>query len=249
VIDDPGVPPPAGVRVVGSRRSVLGLTWSDDPNPVGEKERTQMRSTLLRVGGATAGVTAVVAALAAPALGQQDPPGNNGTIKVDGVDFDSHPDNEPHVGCVFQIDFYNFDEGELNAAVTFEGQPPTGGGTLLTDNVFIGEDPAGGGNDLDASVTYDLSDALAGIEPHPVQGHHIQLTVEAEGSIGDETKHKVFWVEGCTTPPPSTTTTTMPGGTTTTTQPGGTTTTQPGTRGPGEARPAKPVAARPTATG
>ena len=41
-----------------------------------------------------------------------DPPGNNGTVKVDGVVFDDHPDNEPHVGCVFQIDWYGFDEGE-----------------------------------------------------------------------------------------------------------------------------------------
>jgi hypothetical protein len=203
-----------------------------------------MRSTLLRAGGATAGAAAIFAALAGPALGQQDPPGNNGTIKVDGVDFDSHPDNEPHVGCVFQIDFYNFDEGDLNATVTFEGQPPTGGGILLTDQVPIGEDPAGGGNDLDASATYDLAEALAGIAPHPVQGHHIRLTVEAQGSIGDETKHKVFWVEGCTPPPPSSTTTsTTPGETTTTTQP---------TRGPGhpgEAPPARPVSGRPTATG
>ena len=200
-----------------------------------------MRSTLLRVGGATAGITAALAAFAGPALGQQDPPGDNGTIKVDGLDFDSHPDNEPHVGCVFQIDFYNFDQGDLSATVTFEGQPPTGGGILLTDSVAIGGDPAGGGNDLDASPTYDLTDALAGIEPHPVQGHHVKLTVEAEGSIGNDTKHKVFWVEGCSTPPPSTSTTTTPGETTTT--------TQPGTRGPGEAVPAKPVAGRPTATG
>jgi hypothetical protein len=225
---------------------------------VGEKECDQVRRTLLRLGGATAGTAALFAALAGPALGQQDPPGNNGTIKVDGADFDDHQDNEPHVGCVFQIDFYNYDEGDLNATVTFEGQPPTGGGILLTDQVFIGQDPAGGGDDLDASATYDLAEALAGIEPHPVQGHHIRLTVEAEGSIGDMTKHKVFWVEGCTPPPPSTTTPTIttPPGETTTTLPGGTTTTQP-TRGPGhpgeghpgEAPPAKPVSGRPTATG
>lgn len=202
-----------------------------------------MRNKLLRVGGATAGVTAIVAALAGPALGQQDPPGDNGTIKVDGGDFDSHQDNEPHVGCVFQIDFYDFDQGDFNATVTFEAQPPTEGGVLLSNQVFIGEDPAGGGGDLDASATYDLTEALAGIEPHPVQGHHVRLTVEAPGSIGDDTKHKVFWVEGCSTPPPSSTTTTTPGGETTTTQP---------TRGPGqggEAPPAKPVPGRPTATG
>jgi len=200
----------------------------------------------------------LVAALAGPALTQEpgpgDPPGNNGTIKVDGVEFDSHPDNEPHVGCVFQIDFYGYDEGDLDAVVTFEGQPPTGGGELLTDVVPIGEDPAGGGNDLDASVTYDLSEALAGIEPHPVQGHHVKLTVEAEGSIGNDVKHKVFWVEGCQPP----TTTTVPGGGTTTvpgTTPPGTTppgTTPPGPRGQGGAKAAPaatPVRGRPTATG
>jgi hypothetical protein len=190
------------------------------------------------VGGA-----AIAAALAGPALGQEpDPPGNNGTVKVDGMEFDSHPDNEPHVGCTFQIDFYGFDQGDLNASVTFDGIPPTGGGQLLTDQVFIGEDAAGGGNDLDASVTYDLAEALAGIAPHPQQGHHVELTVEAEGSIGAQTKHKVFWVEGCSNP---TTTTTAPGGTTTT-APGGT------TRGPGksgQAPAAKPVSGRPTATG
>ncbi len=37
-----------------------------------------------------------------------NPPGNNGTIKVDGVPFDDLPDNEPHVSCTFQIDFYGF---------------------------------------------------------------------------------------------------------------------------------------------
>ena len=212
-----------------------------------------MRSTLLRLGAVVAGGAAIAAALAGPAQGQQDqqdPPGNNGTIKVDGVDFDSHPDNEPHVGCTFQIDFYGFDQGDLNASVTFEGQAPTGGGTLLTDQVFIGEDAAGGGTDLDASVTYDLADALSGIAPHPVQGHHIRLTVEADGSIGSPVKHKVFWVEGCSNP---TTTTTTPGETTTTV-PGETTTTRPGdTRGPGgkagQAPAARPVHGRPTATG
>lgn len=42
-----------------------------------------------------------------------NPPGNNGTIKVDDLPFDDHPDNEPHVGCTFQADFYGFDEGDL----------------------------------------------------------------------------------------------------------------------------------------
>ncbi len=167
----------------------------------------------------------------APAAGAQaDPPGNNGTVKVDDMPFDDHPDNEPHVGCVFQVDFYGYDEGDLQATVLFEAIPPTAGDDadgqdLLTDVLDIGEDPAGGGTDLDASGTYDLSEALAGIEPLPQQGWHVKLTVNAEGSQGADVKHKAFWVEECA--PPTTTSTTKPGGTTTTV-PGSTTTTKPG---------------------
>lgn len=156
--------------------------------------------------------------LAPPA--QADPPGNNGTVKIDGLAFDDHPNNEPHVGCVFQVDFYGFDEGDLFADVHFSVQPPTGKFVaILDDVVFIGEDSnAGGGSEagLDASVTYDLGAVLAGYEPHPQQGWHVKLTVNAEGSIGADTKHKVFWVEGCD---PPTTTTTAPTTTTSTSAP------------------------------
>lgn len=215
------------------------------------------RTTLARVASALGcGGLLVVAGAAGAAA--QDPPGNNGTVKVDGVEFDLHPDNEPHVGCTFEIDFYGFDEGDLYADVTFEGIPPTPPGgpetrvLLLEDTVFIGEDAAGGGTDLDAEVAYDLTDALVGIAPHPQQGWHVRLTVHAEGSIGDDTKHKVFWVTGCETPPttpptsdtppttePKTTTTeskstTTVGDETTTTLPGDTTPEGPTTTvGPG----------------
>ena len=176
----------------------------------------------LTVAAASAAATMAVAAMAAgPASAQDDPPGDNGTVKVDGVEFDQHPDNQPHVGCVFQVDFYGFDQGDLQATVTFEAIPPTGDAVLVEDDeVDIGEDEAGGGVDLDASRTYDLTEALAGIEPHPMQGWHVRLTVHAEGSIGADTKFKTFWVTGCESP---TTTTTTPGSTTTTT-PGSTTT-------------------------
>src|SRR5438270_11895725 len=87
----------------------------------------------------------------APAKG--NPKGNNGTVKIDGVAFDDAPNNEPHVGCSFQVDFYGYDQGDLHATVTFEGQAPTGGGTLLTDTIAIGQDAAGGGTDLDAPRT------------------------------------------------------------------------------------------------
>lgn len=149
----------------------------------------------------TVGLAALL--MVAGPLSFANPPGNNGTVKVDGL---PAPNNEPHPGCSFQIDFYGFEAGDLRASVTFEGVPPTGGGTLATDSVFIGGDAAGGGNDLDASRTYDLTAALAGLIPHDRQGYHVKLTVHAAGSIGSDVKHKVFWVQACSPvggePPP-----------------------------------------------
>ena len=152
-----------------------------------------------------------LAGLAAPAFAA--PPGNNGTIKIDDVAFDDHPNNEPHVGCTFQVDFYGFDEGDdLFADVTFKAQPPTGDRqVLLTDKVFIGEDDNSGGGSqagLDASATYTLN--FTGIEPHPQQGFHVKLTINADGSKGNDRKHKVFWVQGCSTPTPTETPTNTP---------------------------------------
>lgn len=163
---------------------------------------TEMKMSRLAhiAGGSVALAACLGLALASPAAA--DPPGNNGTVKIDGVAFDTHPDNEPHVGCRFQVDFYGFDMGDLNATVTFEGQAPTGKDTpLLWDSVFIGGDAAGGGTDLDAEVTYNLASVIGQLgAPHPIQGYHVKLTVNAEGSIGADTKHKVFWVTGCQPP-------------------------------------------------
>jgi hypothetical protein len=164
------------------------------------------------LGGSLLVVAALALGTGTASAADGDPPGNNGTIKIDGEPFDSHPDNQPHVGCVFQVDFYGFDEGgNLFADVTFETQSPTPPGpnqvVLLTDKVFIGEDPAGGGIDLDASETYTLD--FTGITPQPNQGFHVKLTINADGSQGADTKHKVFWVTGCgetESPPPSTST-------------------------------------------
>ena len=159
------------------------------------------------VGGAVCLVATI------PGQASADPPGNNGTVKIDDAPFDDHPDNEPHVGCVFQVDWYGFDEGEdLFSHVTFEVHPPTGKpAILLEDDVFIGEDDnSGGGSEagLDASETYDLTALLQGFEPHPQQGWHVKLTVNNDGSHGADVKHKVFWVSGCETPPTTSTSTT-----------------------------------------
>jgi hypothetical protein len=148
-----------------------------------------------------------LASLATPAFA--DPPGNNGTIKVDAEAFDDTPGNEPHVDCTFQIDFYGFDKGDLSAKVTFETQPPTPTGAddqvvLLTDSVFIGEDDDSGGGSvagLDASETYTLD--FGNIEPNNKGEFHVKLTINAEGSQGADVKHKVFWVKPCVTPTPT----------------------------------------------
>jgi len=162
-----------------------------------------------------------------PGQASADPPGNNGTVKIDGVEFDDHPNNEPHVGCIFQVDWYGFDKGDLFSHVTFEVHPPTGNEVILTDKVFIGEDDnSGGGSEagLDASATYDLSTVLQGFAPHPQQGWHVKLTVNNDGSQGADVKHKVFWVSGCKTPPTTTTTTSTTVKPTTTSSTGGPTT-------------------------
>ena len=119
-----------------------------------------------------------------------DPPGNNGTVKISGVEMDSVPNNQPHVGCDFFIEWFNFDEG-VSSTVTFAMHAPTADvGLSGTDPsvVPLSGDPAGG------SQAYTLEfDGL----PHPVQGYHVKLTVNTPGSIGADKKHKVFWVEGC----------------------------------------------------
>jgi hypothetical protein len=182
----------------------------------GLTRRKTMQSAGLSVlcAGVIAGGGALLLATGASA---QDPPGNNGFIKVDDQPLDDIPNNNPHVGCVFHVDFYNYDEGVGEAEVIFEMQAPTKDVDLTVDgdtSPDIGEDPNGGGNDVDASVTYTLS--FDG-EPHPVQGFHVKLTIHAPGSIGADVKHKVFWVEGCqppttppTTPPTETTPPTTP---------------------------------------
>jgi hypothetical protein len=200
-------------------------------------QHSRGRHAIVGLASMVAGGACLALTIPGQAGAQVGPPGNNGTVKVDGVDFDDHPDNEPHVGCVFQIDWYGFDEGDLFSDVTFAVQPPTGQfEDILTDEVFIGEDDnSGGGSEegLDASETYDLSTVLQGFEPHPQQGWHVKLTVNNDGSQGADVKHKVFWVSECEVPPPttsttgSTTTTTTGGSTTTTTVSGVTTTTTP----------------------
>ena len=134
-------------------------------------------------------------------------PGNNGTVKIDGVAFDTHPNNEPHVGCVFEVDWYGF-EANVVSHVRFKIWPPSGGMvTLLEDDVQLDNDgPAGGGSraGLDGEKEYDLGDEVSAYFEHPKQGFHVKLTINTPGSKGSDVKHKVFWVKGCKpTPTPT----------------------------------------------
>jgi hypothetical protein len=135
-----------------------------------------------------------------------NPPGNNGTVKVDGIDVDNQQNaNEPHVGCDFSIEWYGFDANAVSM-VTFESQPPTSNRPLLTEsNIQLdGDDNSGGGSPagLDGVRYYQLQFDPSLDYLHPQQGYHVYLTVNTTGSQGSDVKHKVFWVTGCETPPP-----------------------------------------------
>lgn len=137
---------------------------------------------------------------------KSDPPGANGTVKIDGPEFGLGINNEPHVTCDFQVKFFNFDAGE-HANIVFTVHPPTGSGVelLRRNNVLISNDAASGGKpDPDEVYTFSANDlGLARYEPHPQQGYHVKLTVERIGAPGAG-KHKVFWIQPCTASTPST---------------------------------------------
>ncbi|MFG2055185.1 LPXTG cell wall anchor domain-containing protein [Micromonospora sp. NPDC048930] len=175
----------------------------------------------------TAAAATACLAFGSPALAT-DPAGNNGTVKIDNFDVDNHNDpniaNRPHVGCDFQVRFFNFDEGQT-AKITFTIHPPSGSGeeVIPSETKTISTTPAGGGSkDEDAVFTYHVSDwDLTSYKEQPKQGYHVKLTITSAGVPGG-VKHKVFWVPKCTTPttpstPPGTPTTpptgsTPPGG-------------------------------------
>ncbi|MGZ4487697.1 MAG: DUF7507 domain-containing protein [Nocardioides sp.] len=148
---------------------------------------------------------ALVTLTSAPA--SADPAGNNGTVKIAELgDIDS-PSNDPHVGCTFRVEWYGFDQGpSIVSTVQFESWAPTADAVLNVDgpsSVFVGEDDNSGGGSaagLDASVVYTLH--FTG-DPHPQQGYHVKLTIHTPGSIGNDTKSKVFWVQGCSPTVPS----------------------------------------------
>jgi hypothetical protein len=129
------------------------------------------------------------------------PQGNNGTVKIGDQDINDIPNNNPHQGCEFLVEWYGFDAG-ATSTVNFELQAPTAGaGYSLTatpaipDTVDLEDDaPGGAGNDFDGSQVYKLD--FTGLA-QPNQGYHVKLSIDTNDSNGADSKYKVFWVEGC----------------------------------------------------
>ena len=152
--------------------------------------------TLLMLSAGLLAVSPAGRATAAHKTPPGDPPGNNGTIKIDrDGPGDQDMGNEPiGDGCIIWLDFYNFDQGQT-ADITFTAQPPSGKGqTLIADKaVPISNDPAGGGQDRDAVISYNLTTAVQGLKAQPQHGYHIKVSSDSLQAPGGA-KHKVFWI-------------------------------------------------------
>jgi hypothetical protein len=169
----------------------------------------------LLVAGAFVGIQLIVPLTAGGTAFADKPgttPGNNGTVKVNDEDIDGgdHGDqaNNPHVGCGFDISWWNYDQiDDLSSTVMFELQAPTAGNDhslqVAGDTTPTFDSP--GGAVMDHQEAYTLSFTGA---PQLNQGYHVKVTVETPYSNGNNTKSKVFWVEGCNSNPTINTTAT-----------------------------------------
>jgi hypothetical protein len=158
--------------------------------------------------GLTVLIGSLVALVAVGAGTSWAAPGNSGDVKVDGTTVDSIPNNAPHQGCQFDIEFYNFDLGSPDATYSFTLWAPThspSNDLLASGSVAIGGGPLPGYDKLDAAVTVDLSGPLAASGATPAnQGFHVRLDVTTPAMKGNGSKSKVFWVSGdCGTLPGS----------------------------------------------
>lgn len=118
------------------------------------------------------------------------PPGNNGTVFINGTNLDGH--EQPHVDCVADIEARGFDPNQ-KLDWSFSWQSPTHGGTLPHGTITANAKGYG-------KETVDLGSYLVGVTPHPIQGYHIQLDVDTHAPGGQ--KHKEFWAK-CKLPAPT----------------------------------------------
>jgi hypothetical protein len=213
------------VRKAGSK--VLAPVQSSkvgrNMNPGQRRKLTAGIGMILMLLGAMVLAPAVAGANHDPDTGH-NPRGNNGTVKLDGLTLndgpgntskpndpdDNEPDNDPHLDCLLQLEFFGFDTGQL-ADITFTAHPPTGeGGVLLAqERVLVSDDDAkGGATDVDETFDYSVSEHFGTsqfTDLHNQNGLHVMLDVKLFNSDGSEVpggqKHKVFWVEQCVAEP------------------------------------------------
>ena len=145
-------------------------------------------------------ITGLIALPAVTAVAATAAPGNNGDVKVSGTSVDDIPNNAPHQGCRFDLEFYDFDLGSPDATYAFTLTAPTrpnGDGVLSAGTVAVGGGPLDGMGQLDAVATVDLSAPLtaSGVTPAN-QGFHVRLDVTGAGMHGNGAKSKTFWVSG-----------------------------------------------------
>ncbi|MFE9956620.1 LPXTG cell wall anchor domain-containing protein [Micromonospora sp. NPDC005299] len=184
------------------------------------------RRHVARAALTAAAATAMLGLVAAPAWATgnpHNPKGDNGTVKIDGAPFSDKVDNQPHVTCDFELEFFNFDQDQ-KANITLWAQAPSASPkdkvVWSNSNVVISTDPASGAeNDRDAVIKLSAKDLdLTGLKLQPKQGYHLKLDVDLTDGKSSDGKHKVFWLAPCESPGNPTPT---PGGETPIPTPGG----------------------------
>ncbi|MET7802909.1 LPXTG cell wall anchor domain-containing protein [Micromonospora chersina] len=162
------------------------------------------RRHVARAALTAAAATALLGLAAAPAWAtgnSHNPKGDNGTVKIDGVEFTDKVDNEPHVTCEFELEFFNFDQDQ-KANITLWAQAPSATPkdkvVWSKSNVLLSTDPASGAeNDHDEVVKLSSKDLdLSGLTLKE-KGYHIKLDVDLTDGKSSDAKHKVFWLTPC----------------------------------------------------
>jgi hypothetical protein len=133
------------------------------------------------------------------------PAGNNGTVKINDqvVSDDPGLGNEPHLdSCTVNVRWYGYDAGARTSTVSFASQSPTLSNQLVSpvepQNANFTAPVPTNGNTLSSEKNYTL--AFTGAPD--AQGYHVKVTVTTDGSQGNDTKSKVFWLPStCGTTP------------------------------------------------
>lgn len=142
--------------------------------------RHRCRAFLGAVGAALVASTGTALACTEPAPGA--PPGEGGLIKVTAGLAPSTPaGHERQIdGCLVWLEFSGFAQDQ-QAGVTIVVADP--GHQLVSHTATISDDDAGGPEDLDATLSYNLSTALASLPaPTSERGHLLEVVTDTAGA-------------------------------------------------------------------